>query len=68
MSPLLYSLLFLSSLLHSGLGGTCDTDAMKEKRYCQISGDAVNFPMIRFFEGNNAYTKYGVFNGILNDP
>lgn len=28
----------------------------------------MNFPEIRFFEGNNAYTKYGVFNGIVNDP
>ena len=66
MSKVKYYLLFL--LFAYINGQVCDTADMQNKRYCHISGDALNFPMIRFFEGNNAYTKYGVFNGILHDP
>ena len=46
----------------------CDTAAKKLKRYCQLTGNQKNSPWLLFFEGNNAYAKYGVFNGILNDP
>ena len=66
-ATILITLIFLSSIPSYTHQAVCDTSDKKLKRYCQLTGNTKNAPWLLFFEGNNAYAKYGVFNGILND-
>ena len=66
-ATILVALIFLVSIPLYTHQAVCDTSDKKLKRYCQLKGNTKNAPWLLFFEGNNAYAKYGVFNGILND-